>query len=175
MTRDEIVANWQDVIKAKIKEINGFFDLGCVQRHPRAKVHNVIDARWVIIWKTIEGNVGVKCRLTVRCFKDKFQDFDTCAGTICRSGQRIVNAVVAQNEDLILFSFDVRQAFAKGLTFEELCKLTGAECRSVRFDVPKQDLDCLQQIKGFEQFNPLMEILAMLKPIWAQGRSSRMA
>ena len=118
MTKEEILANWEDVSKAKVKEIQGLFDLGCFQRLPRAKAHNIIDARWVITWKMIEGNVGVQCRLTVRGFKDKFQDLDTYAGPTSRSGQRLVNAVAAENEDFILLSFDVSQAFAKGLAFE---------------------------------------------------------
>ena len=111
----------------------------------------------------IEGNVGVKCRLTVRGFKDKFQHLDTYAGTTSCSGQRIVNADAAENEGFILFSFDVSQAFAKGLTFEESFKLTGTECRAVQFAVP--ELDCLKQIRGFEHFNPSTESLTMLKPI----------
>lgn len=49
MTRDEIVANWQEVNKAKVNEINGPFDLGCFQRYPRANSHYIIDARWAII------------------------------------------------------------------------------------------------------------------------------
>ena len=77
----------------------------------------------------IEGSVGVKCRLTVRGFKDKFQDFDTYAGTTSSSGQRSVNAVVAENPGFVLSSFDVSQAFAKGLTFKELSELTGTEIR----------------------------------------------
>ena len=88
-------------------------------------------------------------------FKDKFQDLDTYAGTTSRSGQRIANAVAAGNKDFILFSFDVSQAFAKGLTFEEFNRLTGTECRAVQFDVPKVVLDCLKQIMGVEHFNPL--------------------
>ena len=95
MTKEKILANWQNVSKAKVKEINGFYDLGCFQRFPRAKEHNVIDARWVIIWKVIDGNVGAKCRLTVRNFKNKFQDPDTYARTTSRSGQKIVITVAA--------------------------------------------------------------------------------
>ena len=166
MTKEEILANWQDVSKAKIKEINGSFDLGCFQRFPRAKAHDAIDARWVITWKMIGGNVGTKCRLTVRGFKDKFQDLDTYVGTTSRSGQRIVNAVAAENQNIILFSLGVSQAIAEGLTFEEFSKLTGTECRTVQFDVPKADLDCLKQIRGFEHFNPATETLTMLKPIY---------
>ena len=113
----------------------------------------------------VGGNIGVKCRLAVRGFKDTFQDLDTYAGTSIRSGQRIVYAVAAENDDFILFSYDVGQAFAKGLTFEYLSNLTGAECRAVQFDVPAADLDCLKQIKWFEHFNLLLQILTMLKPI----------
>ena len=66
----------------------------------------------------------------------------------------------------ILFSFDVGQAFAKGLTFEELSKLTGIERRAVQFDVPKADLECLKQLTGFVNFNPHTESLTMLTPIY---------
>ena len=104
MTRDEIQANRQDVNKAKVKEISGFCDFGCFQRYPRAKSHNIIDARWVITWKMIEGSVAVKCRFIVRGFKDRSQDFDTYVGTISRSAQRVVNAVAVENNDFIFVS-----------------------------------------------------------------------
>ena len=35
-------------------------------------------------------------------------------------GVEIVNSEAAQDEEMVLFSFDVSQAFAKGLTFEEI-------------------------------------------------------
>ena len=168
MTKEEVLANWQDVSKAQVKEINGLYDLGCFQRFPRTRAHDIIDARWVITWKMIGGDSGVKCKLTVRGFKDKCQDFDTYAGATSRAGQRIVNAVAAESEHFILFSFDVSQAFAKGLAFDTMSKLTGTECRAVQFDVPKADLDCLKQICVFEKFNPAIEILTMLKPIYGQ-------
>ena len=110
--------------------------------------------------------LGVKCRLIVPGLKDKFQDLDTYAGTTSSSCQRLVNAVAAENADFILFSFDVSQAFAKGLTFEELSKLTGIECRAVQFDVPRADLRCLKQLRGLEGFDPAKDTLTMLKPIY---------
>ena len=58
MTEEEVVANLHDVNKAKVKEISGPYDLGCLQRYPRAKLHNIIDARWVIIWKNDRGKCG---------------------------------------------------------------------------------------------------------------------
>ena len=91
MTKDEMVANLQDVNTTKAKEINGVFVLGCFQRYLRAKAHDIIDARWVITWKMIEGSVGVKCRLIVRGFKDRFQDLDAYAGTTSKSGQRVLS------------------------------------------------------------------------------------
>ena len=78
----------------------------------------------------IGGNVGVECRLTVRGFKDEFQDLDAYAGTTSRSGQRLVNAVAAENEYFILSSLDVSQAFAKGLTFKEFSELIWTVCRA---------------------------------------------
>ena len=116
-------------------------------------------ARWVITWKMIEGNVGIKCRLTVRGFKDKFQDRDTYAGTTSRSGQRLVNVVAVENTGFILFSFDVSQAFAKGMTFEELSALSGQDIRKVEFDVPKVDIDWFQQLLDFKDYDPVKETL----------------
>lgn len=124
MTIDELKENYVEVRNAKVKEIPGPFDLGCFKRWPRYRSKNFIDVRWVIAWKVIEDNVGVKCRLIVRGFNDKLQDLDTCAGTTSRSGQRLVNVVVAENPGFILFTFDVSQVFAKGMTFEEFSAFT---------------------------------------------------
>ena len=107
------MTNWQDVNKSKVKEIMGLFDLGCFQRYFRNTAHNIIDARWVIFRKMIEDDAGVKCKFAVRHVTDKFQEFETYAGTFSRSCQRIVNAVVAENEGFNFSSFDVSQAFAK--------------------------------------------------------------
>ena len=93
----------------------------------------------------IEGNVGVKCRFIVRGFRGQFQDFHIYVGASSRSGQRLVNAVVFENGDFILFSFYVSQAFAKGYVSQEFPKLTGIECRAVEFDVPRLDLNVSNQ------------------------------
>ena len=147
MTREEVFAIWEEVNKAEVKEIKGLYEFGCFQRYPRARAHNIIDARWVNTWNMIEGSVGCKCRFIVRGFKDRFQDFDAYVGTSSRSGQRVVNATVVENKGFICFGFDVSQSFAKGLAFEEFRKFTGIERRAVQFDVPSADLGCLKQIK----------------------------
>ena len=115
MAVDEIKEDYQEVRKAKIREMVGFYDLGCFKRWFRHRVHNAIDARWVATWKMTKTNVGVKRRFAVRGFKDKFQDLDVYAGTICMSGQRCAKAVAAEHPDIILFSFDVSQFSANGL------------------------------------------------------------
>ena len=97
----------------------------------------------------IEGSVGVKCRLAVPVFKDKFQDLDTYVSTTSRSGQRLANAVAAENKYFILFSFDVSQAFANGVVFEEFSALIGQPIRKVEFDAPRSDTDCLRHLHGF--------------------------
>ena len=71
--KEEIQENDQEIRKAKVKEINGLYDLGCFKRWPRNNSHNIIGARGVITWKGIESNVGVQIRLTVRWFNDRLQ------------------------------------------------------------------------------------------------------
>ena len=63
-------------------------------------------------------------------------DYGNLCGGASRSGQRIVNSVVALQKDFVLFSFDISQASAKGATFEEIAKRTGTELRNVEFDLP---------------------------------------
>lgn len=166
MTREEIQENHEEVRQAKVKEINGLYEIGCSKRWPIIWFHNIIDARWVITWKIIEGNVGVKCRLTARGFKDRFQDSDTYAGATSRSGQRFVNGIAAENTEFILFSLNVRQAFATGLLLKELDELIGTEIRAVELDVPKPEFDCLRAITGFEIFDPAIEILVVIKQMY---------
>ena len=119
MTKDEILDNWEDVSKAKVKAMVGSCGLGYSKRWSRHKRNTIIDVMWVIVWKMIGGNVGVKCRLTVRGFNDKFQDFDTYVDVTSRSGQRSVNTAAAEKPEFILFSFNVRRTFAKGMAFED--------------------------------------------------------
>ena len=103
--------------------------------------------------------------LTARGFKDKMQELETYAGTTSRCGQRLVNLVAAEHEDFVLFSFDVSQAFAKGMTFKELSELTGLELREVQFDIPFGDVEILRLIPAFKGYDPSKECLNMIKPI----------
>ena len=144
-TKEEVDRYTSEVDEAKFKEIKGLYDLGCFKRARRPDCHNIIDARWVIIWKVMEGLLGIKGRLTARGFKDKMQELETYAGTTSRHGQRIVNAIAAENPDWVLFFFDVPQAFAKGMTFAELSALTWT-VREVEFDIPVKDVHLLRKM-----------------------------
>lgn len=141
LIKQEIQENHQEVRKVKVREFNGLYGFGCSKRRPRNKSHNAIDARWGATCKMIGGNVGAKCRLTVRCFNDKFQDLYTYVWTISRSGKRVANAIAAEHQDVVLFSFDVSQVFANGFISEEISDLIGTEVRAVQFDVPNAGFD----------------------------------
>ena len=157
MIKEEMQENYQWVRKAKVNEISGLYEFGCFKRWPRNRFHNIIDVRWVIAWNMVEGNVGVKCVLTVCGFKAKLQYLDTYAGITSISGQRFANVIAAENKEFILLSFDVSQVFANGLIVKESSDFTGTEVRPLELDVPKQALDCLRQIKGLETFDPARE------------------
>lgn len=66
----------------------------------------------------------------------------------------------------MLFSFDVSQAFAIGMTFNELSALAGAEIREVEFDMPRACLGCLRQLPDFRDYDPGGETFTMLKPMY---------
>jgi hypothetical protein len=102
----------------------------------------------------------------MRGFKDREEGVETFAGTTSRTGQRITNTAIVQDPDFVLFSFDVSQAFAKGMTFEEYARLTGAPLREVEFEVRPEDVPLIRRLPGFEDFDPAKEVLKMLKSIY---------
>lgn len=57
MKLDEIKDDYQEVLDAKVEEIAGLYDLGCSRLLPRRKSNNISDARWVVTWNVIQGNV----------------------------------------------------------------------------------------------------------------------
>mgnify|MGYP003328451570 CR=1 FL=1 len=102
----------------------------------------------------------------MRGFKDRCQTLETFAGTASRCGQRIINSVIAQHPEWELFSLDVSQAFAKGMTFEELARLTGEQLRHVEVDLDAEDVALIRTIPGYTDFNPRTETLQMLKAVY---------
>ena len=166
LSKEDKVKHITEIRTCKYAEILALHDLGCFRRMLRSQSRNMVDTRWVITWKIKDGKLVIKCRITMRGFKDRCTDLETYAGTASRAGQRMVNSVCAQHEDFVLFSFDVSAAFAKGMTFEELSRLTGMPLRKVEFTLAADDVALLRKIKGYEDFDPLKEVLAMIKPIY---------
>ena len=140
-----------------------WLNLGAFERMPKQHATNVIDARWVLKWKEVNGKRIIQARLVVRGFKDlQAAQLSTFAGTTTRWGQRLVNSVAAQ-QGWPLFTADVSQAFLRGLTFEQAAQMKDEVRRDVQFTVPPGSMHILQQLPGFEDFNPLTEVLRMLR------------
>ena len=59
---------------------------------------------------------------------------------------------------------DISKAFLQGVTYEELAKLTGEKAREVNFYLPAPCIPLLRKIKGFEDFDPVNEVLHCDKP-----------
>ena len=74
----------------------------------------------------------------------------------------MVNSVAAQYQ-LPLFTADVSQAFLRGLTFEQAAQMKDEVQRDVQFTVPPGSIPVLQKLPGFENFNPVTEVLRMLR------------
>ena len=168
LSPNEVADNKEAVLAADLKELKQLFDLGTFQRKKRREATNIVDVKWVRKWKK-DPNTGekfVKSRLTVRGFKDMCQEMLTYAGTATRWAQRLIVALAVLLE-LPLFTIDVTGAFAKGLTWEQLAKLTGEVIRSVQFELTRpEDVALIRRIAGFENFDPNTEVLDMIKAIY---------
>ena len=95
----------------------------------------------------MNGAQQLKARLTVRGFLDKDHDLETYAGTASRWGQRLVVAICVQ-QGWPIATADVGAAFLRGLTFEELSKLTGEPVRKAAFSPPVGYEDFIRQMPG---------------------------
>ena len=163
----DVKENWHAVKIKRLQELRDLFGLGCYKRMPRSRAKNVADVKWVDKWKMINGQRGVKSRVTMRGFKDRAgQDLAIFVGTASRWGQRFVNFAIAQNTEFEFFAFDVSAAFAKGMTFQELADFAGDTLCEVQFDLDTMSLELLKSLPGFKDFDPATETLSMVKPIY---------
>ena len=115
----------------------------------------------------IKCNVGPMWRFLVRGFDDRIQDLDAYACATSRSVRRIVNAVVAEKQGLILFSFDASQVSTKkSKTSHEFSEFIGQGIGQVAFDVPKVDAQRPGQIPDCKDCGPNGAALIMLKQMY---------
>ena len=163
LSRDEALQHEKACNQAMLDELKRWLNLGAFERCQKEHAGNVIDARWVLKWKVVNGERIVQARLVVRGFKDlQAAQLSTFAGTTTRWGQRLVNSVAAQHQ-WPLFTADVSQAFLRGLTFEQAAQLKDEVRRDVQFTVPPGSVNILRRLPGYHDFNPLKEVLRMLR------------
>ncbi|CAK0852886.1 unnamed protein product, partial [Prorocentrum cordatum] len=163
LTLEEARAHDVEVRQAMKDELQRWAELKAFQRFPKDQATNIIDSRWVLKWKEIDGKKQVRARLTVRGFKDmQSPELSTFAGTTTRWGQRLVNQVTAQRK-WRLFSADISQAFLRGLTFEQVAAMGGEVKRKVQFTMPPGSIPVLRQLEGYEDYNPVTEVLLLLR------------
>ena len=88
----------KEVDTAITKEWTSWNDHGTFKPRLRSAATNVIDARWVLKWKIVDGVKTVKARLCVRGCKDREADHVvTSASTAARWTQRMVVSMAANH------------------------------------------------------------------------------
>ena len=179
LTPAEIKQHKDEVDAAMLKELQTWAKFGCFSRRKRDGAKNIIDCRWVLKWKieeeaisvsaSVSGQVAkkrrvIRARLTVRGFKDRDKgSVATYAGTSQRYSQRIlVSEAVIRGWDIA--TTDISKAFLQGVTYAELAQMTGEKQREVNFYLPSYNIPQLQQVPGFESFNPNVEVLHCDRP-----------
>ena len=159
----EAQAHAEECTKAMRDELHRWVQCGGFRRFPKKLAGNCLDSRWVLKWKLVDGKRIIKARLTVRGYKDlQGGEVKTMATTASRWGQRVVCMAAVQN-DWVLYSADVSQAFLKGMSFDEVAKLKGEVKRSVQFEVPPGSIPILRMLDGYEDFDGGTEVLEMLR------------
>ncbi len=164
LTAEDVAAHAAKVSAAMLKELQTWKKYGCFSRKQRAQARNIIDTRWVLKWKYVDGERTIRARLTVRGFKDREGHLvATFAGTVTRWGQRLITATAAQRR-WPLVSADIEKAFLQGMTYEEMARLTGEPMREVNFALPPGSIPLLRMVSGFNGFNPALEVCHCDKP-----------
>ena len=166
LTAADVRANWDAVEKGIRAEVKSLHECQTFVRQSRKSAENVLSARWVHKWKVVDGKRVCKSRMTVRGFEDLAgNDVQTFAGTASRWGQRLVVSIAAQRQWSI-FCWDVSVAFLQGLTFQELAVMQGTPERNVCFVPPAGSEQYFQELPGMQAYNPLTEVLRMVKAIY---------
>ena len=165
LSTSDIRDNWELVEAAIRKEVKSFFDMECFNVTSRDKAPNICSSRWVFKWKNVDGVRTVKARLTIRGYEDMAVDAVNYAGTASRWGQRLINSVSVQR-CWPLFTSDVSSAFLRGLTFEEIAKMSGADVRQVAFTPPKDSERYFNELPGMSSFDHVKQVLNLLKPAY---------
>lgn len=151
----------KDVASATLEELQTWIDHDCFRRKPRRGAPNILDARWVAKWKFRKAKDGaskmvrtIRMILTLRGFKDgDAEDLTTCVGTPSRLSQRLVVSEAAV-QGWPLATVDVKKAFLKGISYDELEQTTQEPKRGVNFDLPRTQSPCCASARGMKSLTP---------------------
>jgi hypothetical protein len=103
-------------------------------------------------------------RMTLRGFKDwDALMLETYSGTAKRTSQKLV-ASEAAARGWPMAAVDVRKAFLKGISYEDLAKETGEPRREVCFELSEQACAVLRTLEGYEDFDWRTEVLGCERP-----------
>ena len=164
LTPEEVRHHQAEVDAATYNEYSEWARLGCFRLRLRKGAENIVDGLLVVKWKKENDKMFIRVRLALRGFKDRFKTvMSTYAGTASRWSHRALNAVAVQYR-LRLFSADINKAFCRGITYDELAKRTGEPRVTMQMDVPRNTTHILRRVPGFEQYDPVLHTLEMLKP-----------
>jgi len=164
LTLAEAREHESECIEAMFLEVKRWYDLDTFKRRAASESFNTLESRWVLKWKWITDKWCIRARLTVRGFQDLQKGkLSKYASTASRWGQRVLVST-AVNHGWPLVSADVSQAFLRGVTFADLAKLPGETVRQVQFRLPPGSVSLLRRLDGYSDFDPLVEVLEMLKP-----------
>lgn len=164
LTPQDIKVHYKLVEAAIRKEIGSFVEHKTFTRAFRRSCKNICTSRWVLRWKEIDGVRCVKARLTIRGFQD-LAEVPSYASTASRWTQRLVVSIAAQ-KSWQLYVADVSTAFLRGMSFQELSKLTGSEVRDVAFSPPKGSEKYFTEVKGYHDLDFSTEVLQLLKAVY---------
>ena len=163
LTKEEEKKHWKECVQAKRKELKAWVELESLEPAYRREATNPISARWLMKWKLVGGVWIIKARLVIRGFLDKQQNgLDTASFTASRTSQRLVLSVVVQH-GWRLFSWDISNAFLRGMSFEEIAKETGQPLREVCMDPPADVYTLLHEYPKFKGCDKLTHFLRLLK------------
>ena len=168
----DIRDHWPLVLVAIRLELASFLKHGVFERRLRAVATNVCSSRWVLRWKIIDKVRSVKARLTVRGYEDT-GNVTTFASTATRWSQRLIVSIAVQ-EGWDLFVSDVATAFLQSDTFSEVAEQTSTQIRDVSFMPPKDCNDEIKRLAGFETWDPVHEVLHLLRPVYGLKDAPKM-
>ena len=63
-----------------------------------------------------------------------------------------------------MWTVEVKKASLKGISYSELAAATGEPLRVVNFELDPESVEVLRRFPGFEDFDPMTEVLSNIRP-----------